>query len=241
MGIGRRSRISVKRSSLLLCERSALARQFDPQTAPLPADGINAPAGSEHSDDSDGDDSGSHFPLLFPRTKLMRPCGTGMATGGAGAPTIEQDCQCFGKLIDQLRLIAIATPGDPPPPPLLRGHEEAEFAKLLSSYFGGVEDFIKTNGEHRLVGAGVALSPHCPLTAPLLGSLQKTEMTSPCRRQRPGSSCGASAVRVQWECRGGNFELHCDGGRHSGVVKPLPVGKGTRVGSQRSRSACSTQ
>jgi hypothetical protein len=66
-------------------------------------------------------------------------------------------------------------------------------------------------------------------------------MTSPCRRQRPGSSCGASAVRVQWECRGGNFELHCDGGRHSGVVKPLPVGKGTRVGSQRSRSACSTQ
>ena len=65
---------------------------------------------------------------------------------------IEEDSRCFRKMIDQLRLIAIAQPGDPPPPPFVSGQEEAVFAKLLGGYFGGAEDFIKTKGEHRLAG-----------------------------------------------------------------------------------------
>lgn len=50
---------------------------------------------------------------------------------------------CFRKLVNQLRLIAIAAPGDPPPAPIIPEHEEAGFAKLLQFYFNGVEDFVR--------------------------------------------------------------------------------------------------
>ena len=129
---GQRDRVCVKRSTLMLCEGSSMARKFDPRAAPAPADdGAAAAADADDSDDSSSDDDVD------------------------GANTIGEDWSCFRKLIDQLRLIAIATPGDPPPPPIVREHEEAAFAKLLSSYFEGVEDFIKTKGEHRPVGTSV--------------------------------------------------------------------------------------
>eukprot|EP01045_Picozoa_sp_COSAG04_P024971 COSAG04_NODE_3202_length_3053_cov_2.417400_2_plen_876_part_00 len=66
--------------------------------------------------------------------------------------TIDEDSACFRRMIDQLRLIAIAEPGDPPPPPIPRKHEEEGFAEILGNYFSGVEDFVKTKGEHREAG-----------------------------------------------------------------------------------------
>ena len=126
VGIGRRERVCVKRSTLALCAESALARKFNPQA---PAAAV-APAVA-NADGSTDDDSSDEEP---------------------DANTIEEGVECFRRLINQLRLIAIASPGDPPPPPQLREHEEAPFAKLLDTYFKGVEDFILTNGEHRLAG-----------------------------------------------------------------------------------------
>jgi hypothetical protein len=73
----------------------------------------------------------------------------------AGVGTIAQDPLIFRKLVDQLRLIAIARADDPPPGPVLRSHEEEDFAKLLDYYFKGVEGFVKTDGEHRLAGTTV--------------------------------------------------------------------------------------
>ena len=73
----------------------------------------------------------------------------------AGVGKIAQDPLIFRKLVDQLRLIAIARADDPPPGPVLRSHEEEDFAKLLDYYFKGVEGFVKTDGEHRLAGTTV--------------------------------------------------------------------------------------
>eukprot|EP01044_Picomonas_judraskeda_P011547 COSAG03_NODE_1583_length_3839_cov_3.446791_1_plen_261_part_00 len=61
---------------------------------------------------------------------------------------------CFRKLVDQLRLVAIAQPGDPPPPPTVEKRKEPGFAKLLDYYFpGDTKAFIMTAGQHRPPGA----------------------------------------------------------------------------------------
>jgi hypothetical protein len=61
---------------------------------------------------------------------------------------------CFRKLVDQLRLVAIAEPGDPPPPPIVEKRREPGFAKVLDYYFpGDTKAFIMTEGQHRPPGA----------------------------------------------------------------------------------------
>ena len=132
---GRRDRVCVRRSTLMLCADSALARKFDPRAAVAPAGGVAGGGGGDDSDDSDDDDDDDD---------------------DDDATTIEEDAhRSFGRLLNQLRLIAIASPGDPPPPPIIRPHEEAGFATLLATYFEGNEDFVKTSGEHRPAGSNI--------------------------------------------------------------------------------------
>lgn len=123
--VGHRERVCVKRSTLMLCADSALARRFDAEVWDAAGGGGSD---EDDSDDSDGSDEDS------------------------GAISIEEEPYCFRKLIDQLRLVAIAEPGDPPPAPIVPKHEVAGFAKLLDYYFKGVESFINTDGEHRHAG-----------------------------------------------------------------------------------------
>ena len=55
-------------------------------------------------------------------------------------------------MVDQLRMVAIAEPGDPPPSPIVLEHKKAGFVKILDYYFKGVEGFIQTKGDHRQPG-----------------------------------------------------------------------------------------
>ena len=67
MGI-RSDRVCVKRSTLMLCEGSTLARKFDPWAAPAPdgggaavaadADGSDDSSSSDDDDDDEDDDGG---------------------------------------------------------------------------------------------------------------------------------------------------------------------------------------
>eukprot|EP01045_Picozoa_sp_COSAG04_P031289 COSAG04_NODE_5739_length_1506_cov_1.019190_1_plen_276_part_10 len=65
----------------------------------------------------------------------------------------EPNPYCFKKIVDQLRLIAIAVPGDPPPAPIVAKHEEQNFEVAMQSYFAGHEDFVQTKGEFRPAGS----------------------------------------------------------------------------------------
>jgi hypothetical protein len=101
-------KMTVKRSTLMLCKESALARQFD--------DAVWSTQQQEAAADSDSDDDG-----------VM----------------IEQSAYCFGKIVDYLRLRAIAMPGvKQPPPPVIVEHQRKNFGRVVSFYFPGVEDFI---------------------------------------------------------------------------------------------------
>lgn len=89
--------VCVKRSSLLLCADSELARCFSAE-----AWAQNSAAGGNGSDDEseDSDDSDAHE--VF----------------------IERSPYCFRKMVDQLRMIEIAKPGEPSPPPLIVAEHE---------------------------------------------------------------------------------------------------------------------
>lgn len=55
---------------------------------------------------------------------------------------IEHSAYCIGKIVDQLRLRAIATLDDLPPLPSILEHEKKNFERVVTYYFPGVEDFI---------------------------------------------------------------------------------------------------
>lgn len=127
--VGHRERVCVKRSTLMLCPDSALARRFDADMWAQDADG-----GGGGSDEDSDEDEGSDED---------------------GAISIEEEPYSFCKLVDQLRLVAIAEPGDPPPAPTVPKHKVVGFDKLLDYYFKGVEGFVKTDGKHQLAGTTV--------------------------------------------------------------------------------------
>eukprot|EP01046_Picozoa_sp_COSAG06_P000075 COSAG06_NODE_3_length_43832_cov_136.908399_10_plen_378_part_00 len=125
-------RLTVRHSTLMLCPESALARQFDAEVW-----GAAATAGDDDdSDDSDDDDDDD------------------------GGVSIEADPYCFRKLVDQLRMRAIAEAGDPPPSPVVTKSKEDPFARLLDYYFPGeLRTFVMSEGEHRHPGTKHKLAP----------------------------------------------------------------------------------
>ena len=105
--------VSVKRSTLMRCPTSALARQFDDTVWSQQGQSDGLGSGDADADD-DGDDA------IF----------------------IEQPTYSFCKVIDQLRLISIMSEGSPPAPPSIAQHERETFERVVRYYFPGVEDFI---------------------------------------------------------------------------------------------------
>jgi hypothetical protein len=114
----------VKRSTLMLCPDSVLAR-FDTETWHQ-----YEAAYSSGDTESDSDEDNS--------TAVIK---------------IDHQKYCFLKIIDQLRLVAMAQPGEPPPPPIIAEHEQANFEKMVNYYFPGREDFIVTKGALRPLGS----------------------------------------------------------------------------------------
>jgi len=110
-------KMSVRRSTLMLCPDSALARQFDAATWGQRRGEEDGEGGTEGAAEESEDEG------------VM----------------IEQSAHSFGKIIDQLRLRAILQPGEPlPPPPCVVAHERKTFHRMVSYYFPGCEDFILT-------------------------------------------------------------------------------------------------
>ena len=70
-----------------------------------------------------------------------------------GVIFIEQNAYCFRKIVDQLRLVGMAQPGEPIPPPTIAEHEQKKFDKMVTYYFPGNEAFIKTEGVLRPLGS----------------------------------------------------------------------------------------
>ena len=110
--------VSAKRSTLMLCAESALARQFDDTmwTRQRDEGGQERGVGGGGGGGSDDDDDDAVF--------------------------IEQPTYAFLKLIDQLRLIGMGGHDNPPPPPMVAQHEREIFERVVRYYFPGVEDFI---------------------------------------------------------------------------------------------------
>jgi hypothetical protein len=135
--------MSVKRSTLRLCEGSVLAKQFDDSTWKQQG------GGADGGDASVGDDW----------------VGGGGGGGGGGGNSddddddlvlIEQPSYCFGKIIDHLRIRAI-NPGTEQmaaPPPVVAAHERCSFEAVVGYYFPGSESFILGDG-HVLGGHDV--------------------------------------------------------------------------------------
>ena len=117
-------KISAKRTTLMLCADSALARQFD---AAVWAQQAGGGAAAADESDSDEDDTGVVF--------------------------IEQNAYCFKKIVHQLRLVGMTPPGEPIPPPVIAEHEQKSFDKMVNFYFPGNEAFIKTEGALRPLGS----------------------------------------------------------------------------------------
>lgn len=110
-------RILIKRSSLMLCQQTMLARQFDPEAWVQQQAGGGLAAGDEESDSDEED---------------------------ADVVVIQQPKFCFKLMVDQLRLAAMVVPaGDAPPAPVVPKHERKAFDTLVNYYFPGEEDFIK--------------------------------------------------------------------------------------------------
>jgi hypothetical protein len=117
-------RICIKRSTIMLCSESALARQFD---ATVWTQGGSS---ADRDSDDDSDDEGVFieqnaycFRLILDQLRLIAIAG-------------PQDGE----------------PAQPlPPDPSVVNHEKANFEKLLHFYFPGVESFIKTKGQSLLV------------------------------------------------------------------------------------------
>jgi len=118
-------RLSVKRRTLMLCEDSALARQFDDavwtQRKGRRAAADGGGGSGEQEEEIDEEDDGYIF--------------------------IEQPTYAFTKLVDQLRLIATAPEGNPPPPPTVLPHEQNNFEHVLSYYFPGCASFVLRPGQ----------------------------------------------------------------------------------------------
>ena len=81
--------------------------------------------GDEDSEDSDDDDAG-----IF----------------------IKESSYSFCKIVDQLRLRAMAPEGTLPPPPTIAADKQDEFRTVLAYYFPGVENFILTAPKPDLQG-----------------------------------------------------------------------------------------
>jgi hypothetical protein len=92
---------------------------------------FGGPAAPEDVDDDDSDDSDD--------------------SDGA-AELIQADPRCFGKIVDQLRLIALAPPGEPPPSPEVEEHERERYERTVRTFFGGMEDFLQTRGVYVPLG-----------------------------------------------------------------------------------------
>jgi hypothetical protein len=105
--------MSVRRSTLRLCEGSVLYHQFDDTAW---CQGNKRKRQSEAGIDSDSDDD-------------------------AGV-LIDQPPYAFGKLINQLRLKAIMLPGVNMRRPYIAEHEMTNFEAVVQYYFPGQEEFI---------------------------------------------------------------------------------------------------
>jgi hypothetical protein len=106
--------MSMRRSTLRLCEGSVLYHQFDDTAW---CQGIKRKRESEEGIESDNDDD------------------------GAGV-LIDQPPYAFGKLINQLRLKAIMPPGVKVPRPYITEQEMTNFEAVAQYYFPGQEEFI---------------------------------------------------------------------------------------------------
>ena len=131
----RGEKLFCKRTTLMLCPESRLA-----ELAREPAAAAAAGAGEDTESDSDEEEQQGGAP-------------------GSAVLFVDQSKYCFKKLIDQLRLIAMAAaePGQPPPPPpTVKPDELSRFNELVAHYFPDREAFIRTEGVHRPLGTGLA-------------------------------------------------------------------------------------
>jgi hypothetical protein len=106
--------MSVRRSTLRLCEGSVLYHQFD-DTAWCQGNKRKRESETGIDTDSDDDDAGV---------------------------LIDQPSYAFGKLINQLRLKAIMSPGVKVPRPYITEQEVTNFEAVVQYYFPGQEEFI---------------------------------------------------------------------------------------------------
>eukprot|EP01046_Picozoa_sp_COSAG06_P022823 COSAG06_NODE_1788_length_8396_cov_7.074485_2_plen_658_part_00 len=106
--------VTVKRSTLTLCAESALAQRFSAERW------AQEQQGGEDSEDSDDDDEDEQG--IF----------------------IKESSYSFCKIVDQLRLRAMAPEGALPPPPTIAADKQQAFSAVLSHYFAGAEHFIVT-------------------------------------------------------------------------------------------------
>jgi len=106
--------MSVRRSTLRLCEGSVLYHQFD-DTAWCQGNKRKREIETDIDTDSDDDDAGV---------------------------LIDQPPYAFGKLINHLRLKAIMPPGVKVPRPYIAEQEMTNFKAVVQYYFPGQEEFI---------------------------------------------------------------------------------------------------
>jgi hypothetical protein len=115
LNVGGGEVMSVRRSTLRLCEGSVLYHQFDDTAW---CQGNKRERESEAGIDSDSDDDDDAGVL------------------------IDQLPYAFGKLINQLRLIAMLSPGVKVPRPYIAEHEMTNFEAVVQYYFPGQEEII---------------------------------------------------------------------------------------------------
>jgi hypothetical protein len=68
--------------------------------------------------------------------------GSRESGSGVAGVVVEQPPYAFGKLIDQLRLMAITPPDMDMPRPCIASHEKCNFHAIVNYYFPGMENFI---------------------------------------------------------------------------------------------------
>jgi hypothetical protein len=107
--------MSVRRSTLRLCEGSVLYHQFDDTAWCQGNTRERESEGGIESDSYGGDDAGV---------------------------LIDQPSYAFGKLINQLRLKAIMPPGVKVPRPYITKQEMTNFEAVVQYYFPGQEEFV---------------------------------------------------------------------------------------------------
>ena len=140
-------KICAKRSTLMMCPESALARQFD--------DKVSSQGKGES--DSDSEDEGvfieqislaslSHMTWVCCSLSLLilRTCNSSVTNTPhpEQARVVPQSAYCFTKMLDHLRLKAIASEGDEPPPPKIEAYKQKDFHRMINFYFPGKESYI---------------------------------------------------------------------------------------------------